>query len=287
MRWSLASDYEVFEAETRDEALAVVQREQPVLVTLDLGLPPAADNTSEGMLALEQMLEAEPSVKIVVVTGQDGKRHALKAVELGAYDFFPKPIEIQELQVVLKRALYLKQLESEYTQLRDGLSQEPFESMLGVSSQIERVFSAIRKVASSNAPVLLVGESGTGKELAATAIHNRSPRKDKPFVVINCGAIPSELLESELFGHEKGAFTGAHIQRPGRIERAHQGTLFLDEIGELPLVLQVKLLRFLQDGQMERVGGREVLQVDTRVIAATNQDLRLQMNEGTFREDLY
>jgi len=287
MRWALASDYEVFEAEDREAALDIARREEPELVTLDLGLPPAADDTSEGMLALEQLIEADPSAKVVVVTGQDGKEHALKAVESGAYDFFPKPIAVQELKVVLKRALHLKLLESENAQLRDGLAGKPFEEMIGRSAQIERVFTSIRKVAGSDAPVLLVGESGTGKELAAKAIHNRSPRSKKPFVVINCGAIPSELLESELFGHEKGAFTGAHIQRPGRIERAHGGTLFLDEIGELPIVLQVKLLRFLQDGQMERVGGREVIQVDTRVIAATNQDLRHQMGEGTFREDLY
>jgi two-component system NtrC family response regulator len=287
MRWALADDYDVAEATDRAEALEAQQREQPALATLDLGLPPAANNTSEGMQALEQMLKADPSAKIIVVTGQHGKEHALKAVKRGAYDFFPKPIEIQELQVVLRRALYLRDLESENTQLREGLSQEPFEEMIGRSAQIERVFTAIRKVAGSDAPVLLAGESGTGKELAAKAIHNRSSRSDKPFVVINCGAIPSELLESELFGHEKGAFTGAHIQRPGRIERAHGGTLFLDEVGELPLVLQVKLLRFLQDGQMERVGGREVIKVDTRVIAATNQDLQQQMGEGTFREDLY
>ena len=287
MRWSLAEDYRVFEAGSRDDALAIAKREQIALATLDLGLPPVSDNPSEGMLALEQMLEVEPSAKIVVVTGQDGREHAMKAVELGAYDFFPKPIEVRELQVVLKRALYLQNLESENNQLRDGLGYETFEDMIGNSTQIERVFTAIRKVAGTDAPVLLVGESGTGKELAAKAIHNRSSRQDKPFVVINCGAIPNELLESELFGHEKGAFTGAHIQRPGRIEAAQGGTLILDEIGELPPLLQVKLLRFLQDGGIERVGGREVIRVDTRVIAATNQNLRQQMNGGAFREDLY
>jgi two-component system, NtrC family, response regulator len=222
-----------------------------------------------------------------VVSGQEEKSNALKAIGAGAYDFVTKPVEVEELKVILKRAFHIAQLEKEYRELQQQVNPESFEGMLGTSPQMQAVFSAIRKVATTNAPVLILGESGTGKEKAALAIHHRSSRKEGPFVAINCGAIPETLLESELFGHEKGAFTGAHIQRKGRIENAAGGTLFLDEIGEIPLQLQVKLLRFLQDQQIERVGGRQLIDVDVRVVAATNANLSKTMAEGRFREDLY
>jgi len=224
---------------------------------------------------------------VIVVTGHDEKEHALQATSQGAYDFFCKPVQIDELKIVLRRAFYLSQLEREHRDLQQLLAHESFEGMLGTSPQMQEVFTMIRKVATTDAPVLIVGENGTGKELAARAIHGQGTRREHPFVAINCGAIPETLLESELFGHEKGAFTGAHIQRKGRIEAAHGGTLFLDEIGELTPALQVKLLRFLQEHRIERVGGREEIFIDSRMIAATNTDLEQGMREGRFREDLY
>jgi two-component system, NtrC family, response regulator len=196
-------------------------------------------------------------------------------------------VEVEELRVILKRTFHVASLERDYRDLQHHFKSETFEGMLGTSQPMQSVFSSIRKVATTDAPVLVLGESGTGKEMVALAIHRRSARKDGPFVAINCSAIPETLLESELFGHEKGAFTGAHVQRKGRIESASGGTLFLDEIGEIPLPLQVKLLRFLQEQRIERVGGRQEIQVDTRVVAATNADLKKGLQDGAFREDLY
>jgi len=287
MKWSLVQDYEVFLAEDRVSALEVLKKERPAVVTLDLGLPPRPDGVEEGFRALGEMLEHDGLVKVIIITGQGEKDNALKAVEHGAYDFFCKPIQIDELKVVLSRAFHLSQLEMENRELQQRVGQEAFEEMLGTSPKMQEVFAAIRKVATTEVPVLITGESGTGKELVAHAIHRLSGRKDGPCVVINCGAIPENLLESELFGHEKGSFTGAHIQRRGRIEAAHGGTLFLDEIGELSLPLQVKLLRFLQEQKIERVGGREEIIVDSRVLAATNMDLNQGISDGRFREDLY
>jgi len=287
MKWALAEDYEVFLAEDRPSALEILKKEQPTVVTLDLGLPPSPGEVKEGFLALTEILEQDNLAKVVIITGQGEKDHALKAVGQGAYDFFCKPIQIEELKVVLGRAFYVSKLEREQRELQKRLSEDAFEGMLGTSPKMQEVYGTIRKVATSDAPVLIVGESGTGKELVARAIHRRSPRKAEPLVVINCGAIPETLLESELFGHEKGAFTGAHIQRKGRFEMAQGGTLFLDEIGELPLMLQVKLLRFLQELRIERIGGREEIGVDARILAATNKDLKQAINEGRFREDLY
>jgi len=287
MKWALAQDYEIFLAEDRASALEILGKERPHVVTLDLGLPPNPGEVQEGFLALAEMLSQDGLVKVIVITGQGGKGHALKAIGEGAYDFFCKPIQIDELKVVLNRAFYVSQLEREYRELQQRLSGESFEGMLGTSPQIQEVFSSIRKVATTEVPVLIVGESGTGKELVAQAIHRNSSRRAYPFVVINCSAIPETLLESELFGHEKGAFTGAHIQRKGRFEMARGGTLFLDEIGELSLTLQVKLLRFLEEQKIERVGGREAIVVDARVLAATNKDLNEALKEGKFREDLY
>lgn len=287
MRWAFADDYEIFIAEDRLSAIEIFENELPPVVLLDLGLPPDPGSPGEGLKTLTDIMGREPITKVIVITGQGEKENALNAIGKGAYDFFCKPIEIEELKFVLKRAFYLHGLEREIKELQQKLKVEPFEEMLGTSPQMQNIFSSIRKVATSDAPVLITGESGTGKELAARAIHKLSNRREGPFVAINCSAIPETLLESELFGHEKGAFTGAHIQRKGRFEKADGGTLFLDEIGDLPGHLQVKLLRFLQEQKIERVGGREEISLDVRIIAASNRDLKEAMKEGRFREDLY
>jgi len=287
MRWALAEDYDVLLAEDRQSALNLMRKGQPAVITLDLGLPPAPAGVEEGFAALDDILNQHDQTKVIIITGRGEKEHALRAVEKGAYDFFYKPIQLDELKVVLRRAFHVSQLEREQKALQKRLSGDTFEDMLGTCTKMQDVFSIIRKISTTEAPVLIMGESGTGKELVARAIHQRSAHQSMPFIVINCGAIPENLLESELFGHEKGSFTGAHMQRKGRIEMAEGGTLFLDEIGELPLSLQVKLLRFLQEKVIERVGGREQISVDVRVIAATNRDLKEAMKEGVFREDLY
>ncbi len=287
LRWALAPEYEVFEAGDRAAALEVIRTANVGLVMLDLGLPPDADGASEGLKALEDMMTINHSLKIIMVTGNSDRANAIKAVELGAYDFLEKPVELEVLKVVLQRAYYLVKVERENQELRSQNSAEGYDVIIGSSAPMQKVFEIIRRVAKSDISVLIVGESGTGKELIAGALHRQGDRADGPFVAINCGAIPEMLLESELFGHEKGAFTGAHIRRKGRIESAHGGTLFLDEIGELYPALQVKLLRVLQERSIERVGGRETIAVDARVVAATNIDLQLAMAEGRFREDLY
>ncbi len=287
MKWALNTDYDVTFAEDRVSALRAVSEHRPPVVLLDLGLPPNPGNPTEGMAALSEILSRDSLAKVIIVTGQGEKTNALQAVGAGAYDYLAKPAQVDELKVILKRAFQVAALEREYRTLQHQLKGETFEGMLGTSPQMQSVFSSIRKVATTEAPVLVLGESGTGKEMVALAIHRLSCRREGPFVAINCGAIPETLLESELFGHEKGAFTGAHIQRKGRIESASGGTLFLDEIGELPPLLQVKLLRFLQEQRIERIGGRQEIQVDTRVIAATNVDLKKAMEAGHFREDLF
>jgi two-component system NtrC family response regulator len=287
MKWGLKSFYTVFEADNRDKALEILQQEKMVLVTLDLGLPPDPNGASEGLGALEQLIGANPRVKVVVSTGNQDRANALKAIQLGAYDFMEKPVDLDVLKTVLQRAGYLAGLEQENKKLLEREEKRGLPDIIGVSPVMAKVFDTIRRVAGSDISVLIVGESGTGKELVAKAIHQQSHRKDGPFIAINCGAIPETLLESELFGHEKGAFTGAHMQRPGRIESAEGGTLFLDEIGEISPALQVKLLRVLQERTIERVGGRVEIPVDTRILAATNSDLPLAMKEGRFREDLY
>ena len=287
MKWALAGEYEILLAEDRRTAVQLMTDRRPGIVLLDLGLPPRPNEVVEGMDALSEILAIDPLAKVIVISGQGEKENAMRAVGEGAYDFLGKPIETEELQVILRRAAHVARLEREYRSLKDRIRGEDFEQMLGTSSPMQEVFAAIRKVATTDAPVLMLGESGTGKEVAAKAIHRRSRRCEGPFVTINCGAIPATLLESELFGHEKGAFTGAHTQRDGRIEAAEGGSLFLDEIGELPPDLQVKLLRFLQDHTLERVGGRKPLHVDARVFAATNVDMKAAMEEDKFREDLY
>lgn len=287
MKWALVQDYDIYLAGDRESAIRIFKKEKPPVITLDLGLPPYPGEVKEGFLTLGEILGEDNLTKVIVITGQGQKEHALKAIGFGAYDFFTKPIQIEELKIVLKRAFYVAELEKENRELQRQLSGDSFAGMVGSCKKMQDVFAKIRKVAASDAPVLIMGESGTGKELVAKAIHLTSNRKDKPFIVINSSAIPETLLESELFGHEKGAFTGAHIRRKGRIELADGGTLFLDEIGELSLNLQVKLLRFLQEQKIERVGGREEISVDVRVIAATNADLSKAIKEGKFREDLY
>ncbi|HXT11941.1 MAG TPA: PEP-CTERM-box response regulator transcription factor [Candidatus Angelobacter sp.] len=286
MRWGLTQDYEIFLAEDRQSALEMLSEHRPQVVLLDLGLPPRPAEPVEGLAALSEILSRDDLVKVIIISGQGEKDNALQAIGAGAYDFLPKPADLEVLKLLLKRAFHVASLEREYRQMQQ-LQGETFEGMLGTSPQMQQVFNSIRKVATSDAPVLVLGESGTGKEMVAQAIHHRSPRKDGPFVAINCSAIPESLLESELFGHEKGSFTGAHVQRKGRVEMASGGTLFLDEIGELPALLQVKLLRFLQEQCIERVGGRQPIQVDTRVVAATNVDLKKAIAENRFREDLF
>ena len=287
MKWALSEDYEVFEAEDRPSAMLLFEEHGMPLIALDLGLPPDSNGVEEGFLVLDEILQQQRDSKVVVITGQGQREHALRAIGLGAYDYFNKPIQIDDLNVVLRRALYVHELERENQDLQRKSSDDSFQGIIGFCPTMQSVFKTVRRVASSDAGVLVGGESGTGKELVARAIHRLSHRVEGPFVTINCGAIPENLLESELFGHEKGAFTGAHARRQGRIETAHKGTLFLDEIGELPFALQVKLLRFLQEHRVERVGGRQEIDVDVRVIAATNSDLKRAMKAEQFREDLY
>jgi two-component system NtrC family response regulator len=287
MKWALTQEYEVFLAEDRARAIDAFTEHRPPVVLLDLGLPPHPGTPEEGLAALSEMTARNPHAKIIIVSGQGEKTNALQAIGAGAYDFLTKPVQVEELKVILRRTFHVAGLERDYRDLQAQLQADTFEGLLGTSPQMQRVFTSVRKVATTDAPVLILGESGTGKEMVALAIHRRSPRKDGPFVAINCSAIPETLLESELFGHEKGSFTGAHVQRKGRIEAASGGTLFLDEIGEIPLQLQVKLLRFLQEQRIERVGGRQEIQVDTRVVAATNVDLKKAIAAERFREDLY
>jgi two-component system NtrC family response regulator len=256
-------------------------------VVLDLGLPPHPEDTSEGIRLLERIIQKNPVAKIIVVTGNPDRTAAIQAISKGAHDFFTKPIDLAELKHILKRAYHVSNLEIECRELQKQLEQRTFGEIVGLSPGMQDVFATVRKVATTDVPVLITGESGTGKELTAHAIHNQSLRKKGPFVPINCGAIPENLMESELFGYEKGSFTGAHIQRKGRIELAEGGTLFLDEIGDLPLSLQVKILRFLQENTIERIGGRETHKIDCRIIAASNRDIKKMVSDGQFREDLY
>jgi len=287
MKWALGEQYEVHFAEDRKAAIESFEANSPAVTLLDLGLPPRPNECDEGLAVLSDILAIDNTAKVIIISGQGEKHNAIQAVGAGAYDFLCKPVEMEELRLLIRRCIHVMELEKEYHKLQQSQRSDVFENMLGTSPQMQAVFAFIRKVAGTNAPVLLLGESGTGKEMAAAAIHHRSARKDGPFVAINCNAIPENLLESELFGHEKGSFTGAHIQRKGLLETASGGTLFLDEIGELPPAIQVKLLRFLQEQRLQRVGGRQELQVDTRLVAATNADLKGLINNGKFREDLY
>ena len=286
LRWSF-DGFEVLMASGRESALTHLRRSEPAVVTLDLGLPPDADGASEGLATLEQILSLAPDTKVIVVTGNDDRDNAVRAIGLGAYDFYQKPIDAEILGLIVDRAFQVHALEMENRALTRQRGHSPLDGIIGASEPMLKVCRMVEKVAPSSVGVLLLGESGTGKELMARALHNLSPRASKRFVAINCAAIPDTLLESELFGYEKGAFTGAGKQTRGKIEYADSGTLFLDEVGDLPLSLQSKLLRFLQERVIERLGGREEISVDARVICATHQDLPTLVSEGNFREDLY
>ena len=286
LRWYFEG-YEVLVAEDRESAVNLVRRHEPPVVTLDLGLPPDPANATEGLEALDQILSAAPHTKVIVVTGNDDRENAVRAVGRGAYDFYQKPVDPEVLGLIVDRAYNLFELEDENRRLARKERPSPLAGIIAASGEMTRVCRMVEKVAPTSATVLLLGESGTGKELLARALHGLSPRAEQRFVAINCAAIPETLLESELFGYEKGAFTGAAKQTLGKIEYAHKGTLFLDEIGDLPMSLQAKLLRFLQERVIERVGGREEIAVDVRVIGATHQDLGQLIEEGRFHEDLY
>ena len=289
LKWGLAKDYLVLLAESVEEAIKLFDKHSPAVVTLDLGLPPDIDGASEGLRCLEILLNKRPETKVIVLSGNEDHSNALAAVDLGAYDFYHKPIDLAELKIILGRAFHVAALERENHQLKTESTRDnkAYSGIFGQCPQMLKVFDTIKKVTSVNVPVLILGESGTGKEVVAQAIHRQGIRKGHNFVAINCGAIPENLLESELFGHEKGAFTGAQNRVQGKVEYADNGTLFLDEIGEMPALLQVKLLRFLQEKVLQRVGGREDIAVDTRIIAATNIDIEQSIKNGRFREDLY
>jgi two-component system, NtrC family, response regulator len=284
---TLSNDYDLRFAEDCASAVEVFESMSPAVTLLDLDLSPRANGCEGGMTALSELLAIDHTARIIVISGASEKRNAIQAVGAGAYDFLCKPVEMETLKPLLRQCIHVVELEKEYRELQQCRRPELFENMLGSSLQMQSVFALIRKVAPSNVPVLLLGESGTGKEMAAAAIHRRSACNGGPFVAINCNAIPENLLESELFGHEKGAFTGAYLQRKGLLETASGGTLFLDEIGELPPAIQVKLLRFLQDQRFQRIGGRQEMRVNTRLVAATNADLGRRVETGKFREDLY
>ena len=289
LKWGLGDDYTVMLAGDVSEGLNTFKKFQPAVVLLDLGLPPHEHSSLEGFRGLAEMLELNPHAKIIMLTGNSERENALKAMQMGAYDFYPKPPVLNELKVIIGRAFHLANIEEQNRSLLTAidLKSSCSSGIIGQCPAMQTVFATIKKVASSDVSIFITGESGTGKELVAQAIHQAGIRKDGPFIPINCGAIPDNLLESELFGHEKGSFTGAHATVHGKLQYAHQGTLFLDEIGELPFNLQVKLLRFLQEGVIQRVGGREDIVVDTRTVCATNVDIVKAIAEGRFREDLY
>jgi len=286
LKWGLAkSNYDLVFARDGKEALDLFKKHNPPVVTLDLGLPPHENGIEEGLRCLGEMLRMDPTAKIIVITGNEEKDAALNSVQLGAYDYYKKPVNLDELKVMVDRAMYLQRIERENQDLR--LQSVNDLGIVGECREMQSVFTQIDRVAASDVPVLICGESGTGKELVARAIHKKSLRVEKDMVPINCGAIPDTLLESELFGYEKGAFTGADKTLKGKVEYADKGTLFLDEIGEMPMTLQVKLLRFLQEMVVTRVGGRKEIPVDVRIITATNIDIQKAMEEGDFREDLF
>ncbi|MEW6331944.1 MAG: PEP-CTERM-box response regulator transcription factor, partial [Pseudomonadota bacterium] len=285
LRWCF-ENYEVLVAGDRESALQQLQKHQPPVVTLDLGLPPDANGSTEGLATLEQILGVRPDTKVVVVTGNNDRGNAVRAVGMGAYDFYHKPIDPEILGMIVNRAVRVHELEEENRRLVHQ-HESPLEGVITCNESMMQVCRTVEKVASSDVSVLLQGESGTGKELLAQSLHTLSTRAQQRFVAINCAAIPETLLESELFGYEKGAFTGAVRQTPGKIEYAHGGTLFLDEVGDLPMPLQAKLLRFLQERIVERIGARQEISVDVRVVCATHQDLPAKIKAGTFREDLY
>mgnify|MGYP000431873443 FL=1 len=286
LRWCF-DDYQVTISGDRIDAINQFRRFQPGVVLLDFGLPPDPGGVSEGIATLEQILALEPTTKIIIVTGDNDRANAVKAIGLGAYDFYQKPVDPEILLLVVDRAYRVNTLEQENRQLLSTQKAMPLEGIIGTSPQLLKICQTIEKIAPSDITTLLLGASGTGKELFAQALHALSPRANEKITAINCAAIPDKLLESELFGYEKGAFTGAAKQTPGKIELADGGTLFLDEIGDLPFELQAKLLRFLQERVIERIGGRVEIPVNVRIICATHQNLTEHISAGKFREDLY
>ena len=286
LRWCF-EQHDVVTADDRASAIAELRRHEPLVVLQDLGLPPNPEGVDEGLATLQEILRLAPHTKVIVVTGHGDQENALRSVALGAYDFYQKPVDTDTLQLLVDRAFNISELEGENRRLQSLASESPLDGIVAASAGMLQVCRMIEKVAPTNVTTLLLGESGTGKELLARALHRLSPRAEKRFVAINCAAIPENLLESELFGYEKGAFTGAAKQTPGKIELANGGTLFLDEIGDMPLALQAKMLRFLQERVIERVGGREEIAVDVRVVCATNQNPGALISQGLFREDLY
>lgn len=288
LRWAY-EDYEVQVAGDRDTAIALLRQYEPAVVTLDLGLPPDPDGTSEGFATLEAIQSLKPDTKVIIASGHGARESALRAISSGAYDFYQKPVDIDELGLIVARAFQLREIECENARLASavGSDQTVLGGMITAAPEMLKVARTIERVASADVSVMLLGASGTGKELLARGVHDESPRKDKPFVAINCAAIPENLLEAELFGYEKGAFTGAVKTTEGKIELAEGGTLFLDEVGDIPLPLQVKLLRFLQERVVERIGGRRTIPVDVRIVCATHQDLDAMIADKSFRDDLY
>jgi len=287
LKWGLIDDYIVDIASQAGEASSYLHEHHPAVVLLDLGLPPFPDGTQEGMRLLEEIVREKKYIKIIVITGNTERETAVRAIALGAYDFHLKPVVLDELKIIIKRAIYLAKLERQVAEYKCMARETLFQGMIATTRPMMDLFELAQKVARTDFPVLIQGESGTGKERLALAIHNLSTRFEAPFVIVDCGSIPENLIESELFGHEKGSFTGAHARQIGKIERARGGTLVLDEIGELPLPMQVKLLRFLQESTIERIGGKEPIRVDTRVIAISNINLKQAVQDSRFREDLF
>lgn len=286
LKWTF-SDHNVVMAANRSEAVAAIRRYQPPVITLDLGLPPDPANVSEGFSALQEILSLSPDAKVIVITGNDDRDNAVKAIGMGAYDFYQKPIDPEIIKIIIQRAYQVHQLEDENRSLHNKVTASPLEGLITANDDMLGICRTIEKIAPTDATTLLTGESGTGKEILARALHDLSNRNKGRFIAINCAAIPETLLESELFGYEKGAFTGADKQTIGKIEIASGGTLFLDEIGDLPQLLQAKLLRFLQERVIERVGGRKEISVDVRIISATHRDIKAMISDNEFREDLF
>jgi len=286
LRWAY-EDYDVIVAGDRMTAIDMLRLHAPDVVTLDLGLPPDPDGTREGFATLDEILRLKPGTKVIVASGHGARESAVRAIASGAYDFYQKPLDIDELGLIVARAFHVHELEAENARLNAMTGGGVLGGIVTASPEMLKVARTIERVASADVTVMLLGASGTGKELLAKAVHDASPRSKGAFVAINCAAIPETLLESELFGHEKGAFTGAVKTTEGKIEQAHGGTLFLDEIGDVPLPLQVKLLRFLQERVIERIGGRKAIAVDTRIVCATHQNLEAMIAGASFREDLY
>ena len=288
LKWSY-ENYDVFVAGTRAEAIDLLRAEEPQVVTLDLGLPPDPDGVSEGFATLEEILKLKPDTKVIVASGHGARESALRAIASGAFDFYKKPVEIDELGLIVARAFHVRELEQENQRLQEAatVSHDVLGGLITAAPEMQKVARTIERIANADVSVMLLGASGTGKEVLAQGLHGASGRKNGPFVAINCAAIPENLLEAELFGYEKGAFTGAIKMTEGKIELAEGGTLFLDEVGDIPLPLQVKLLRFIQERIIERIGGRKTIPVDVRIVCATHQDLDAMIADGRFREDLY